>query len=268
MNSTPKFKFLPNKYSPVPYKVDILPGSCGFVIYNIFTKKECQQIIDNGESYGFISLGKEYDPSYRNNKRILCEIPTLTTEWWNRITPFLDNTLLIGKDTDTLASNFLTTGIWRKSELNPRLRLCKYDPGNFFKKHYDEGYHPDMRKKRTMKTCMLYLNENFEGGSTTFYYKGETFSLQPQTGMCLIFDQQILHEGMTVTSGLKYFVRTDIYYDLVQNIQINSYSKVQLQALEEFHKYVCLEESGKSDESIVHRKAAEKMYGNIETLYW
>lgn len=268
MSSVVQFQFKPTKYSPVPYKVDILPDTCGFVVYDLFSKEECQQIINTGESNGFQPLSKEYNPSYRNNKRILCNIPNLTSEWWNRVSPFINETLLIGKNTDTLASNFLTTGVWKKSELNPQLRLCKYDPGNFFKKHYDEGYHPDMRKKRTMKTCMLYLNENFEGGSTTFYYRGETYSIQPKTGMCLVFDQQILHEGMTVTSGLKYFVRTDIYYDLVKNIQTNSYSKVQLQTLEEFHKYVCLHEDGKIEESFIPFKKAEKLYGNIETLYY
>lgn len=269
MESIPKFEFRPElKFKPTPQKVPIFPEFQGFILYNVFTKKECEQIIGLGEAYGFQSLKGSYDPSYRNNQRIICEIPTFLTELQNRIFPFIDNKLFINHKTDTLFSNFLTTGVWEKSDLNPRFRLCKYHPNNFFKKHFDEGFHPDVKRKRTMKTCMLYLNEDFQGGETVFYYKNQKYNIQPKTGMCLIFDQQILHEGTVVMSGLKYFVRTDIYYNIVKNIQTNKYTKAQLNALEEFTKYVCECDNNNDEIALEHYKKAIKICSNVETLYY
>ena len=46
-------------------------------------------------------------------------------------------------------------------------RLCKYAPGGHFAPHFD-GHLDKSPTVRTMKTLMLYLNGDFEGGSTNF----------------------------------------------------------------------------------------------------
>jgi prolyl 4-hydroxylase len=58
---------------------------------------------------------------------------------------------------------------------------------------------------------MVYLNEACEGGETNFLI--ENISVEPKTGMALIFDHQLFHEGAAVTSGRKYVLRSDIMFE-------------------------------------------------------
>ncbi len=58
---------------------------------------------------------------------------------------------------------------------------------------------------------MVYLNENFEGGETAFLVDPEKI-IKPQTGMGLIFQHPIIHEGCEVAKGVKFVLRTDLMY--------------------------------------------------------
>ena len=129
--------------------------------------------------------------------------------------PFVEDILTVDESATTLETYPNIYGFWKIFTLNPLLRICKYDESQFFKKHYDSGYHPIPYKQHSFKTCMLYLNEDFEGGETVFYNddsSDEIARFKPLTGSCLIFNQQIFHEGLPVESNNKYFVRTDIVY--------------------------------------------------------
>ena len=55
---------------------------------------------------------------------------------------------------------------------------------------------------------MIYLNDDFEGGETTF----EQFTVQPKKGTALIFHHPIKHAGEQIRSGVKYALRTDVMY--------------------------------------------------------
>eukprot|EP01034_Spumella_vulgaris_P031118 gene31118-38455_t len=77
------------------------------------------------------------------------------------------------------------------------------------------------------------------GGETVFYFDdGTEFSLKPELGMCLIFNQNILHEGAT------------------------------LSALELYDQAVQLDNEKRNDEAIVFYKRAMKVYDDIEMLYY
>jgi len=81
---------------------------------------------------------------------------------------------------------------------------------------------------RTLFSFMIYLNEGYEGGETTFFEeptkeyweqgrkKGEhppiKYAAKPETGMCVVFDHYLFHEGSEVTQGVKYAVRSDVFY--------------------------------------------------------
>ncbi|HSG70719.1 MAG TPA: hypothetical protein VLA12_09915, partial [Planctomycetaceae bacterium] len=58
---------------------------------------------------------------------------------------------------------------------------------------------------------LVYLNDDFEGGETNFIVEPEV-SIKPETGMGLMFQHPLLHEGAEVTSGVKYVARTDLMY--------------------------------------------------------
>jgi len=127
--------------------------------------------------------------------------------------------------------------------LNARWRLYKYRPNDIFRAHTDgawpgSGVSPstdqlvhDMYGDRfSQLTFVLYLNDDFEGGETSFYLpKGgpiqgiratgpvEVFPVAAEQGAALCFFHgqhplSPLHEGSLVTSGTKYIVRTDVLY--------------------------------------------------------
>jgi hypothetical protein len=81
-------------------------------------------------------------------------------------------------------------------------------------------------------TLLIYLNDDFEGGETGFWTqhdvqgkkehcrflrgvedKPHQVVIEPVKGRGLISDQNLLHEGMPPTSGIKYVLRTDIIHE-------------------------------------------------------
>ena len=94
--------------------------------------------------------------------------------------------------------------------LNERFRCYRYKPGMRFAPHKDGAF----VRNDTEQSCysfLVYLNQGFEGGNTTFATSPE-ISIKPQTGMGLLFQHPIIHEGSVVTSGIKYVARTDLMY--------------------------------------------------------
>ena len=83
----------------------------------------------------------------------------------------------------------------------------KYIIGGGLAKHYDGHTFDD--NNTSSYTLLVYLNDNFEGGSTTFTESG--IKIQPTQGMVLILDQNIEHEAEGVTNGFKYILRGDIF---------------------------------------------------------
>lgn len=237
-------------------------GEC-FVLLNVLTKSECEQIIKQGEDFGFEKLQESYNSSYRNNERIINYNQKLSDTIWNRVKDYVDNTIILNGHHDTLHTTPHTDGTWEKFGLNEMFRLCKYNPTNFFKEHYDEGYHPEPKSFRTMKTCMIYLNEDFSGGETIFYIKNmDSVKLKLETGMCLIFNQKILHEGATVTSGFKYFIRSDIYYKKTKGNN-TELTETELEAIK-LYKFG-LEQKNAID-ALCYYKEATKLCSNVADL--
>lgn len=76
---------------------------------------------------------------------------------------------------------------------------------------------------RSRLTFLVYLNENFEGGATTFFLPSacegvlDSFPVRPREGCVVVFphgdtEGSLLHEGSGVTRGAKYIIRTDVLY--------------------------------------------------------
>ena len=62
---------------------------------------------------------------------------------------------------------------WKCHGLNERLRILRYDPGEYFKPHMDGNYmREDGSNERSLCTVMVYLNTgggvDYEGGETNF----------------------------------------------------------------------------------------------------
>ena len=85
------------------------------------------------------------------------------------------------------------------------LPLMKYEPGNYFNWHTDltGGF----ATQRTA-TMIMYLNDDFEGGSTCFQHLD--LKIQPKRGSALVYyytpAEPLIHRGEAVVSGTKFIL--------------------------------------------------------------
>lgn len=99
---------------------------------------------------------------------------------------------------------------WKLSGINERFRCYRYKPGMRFAPHKDGAFCRN-DTEQSFYTFLVYLNEGFEGGNTTFVTQPE-IAIVPKIGMGLLFQHPIIHEGSIVTKGVKYVARTDLMY--------------------------------------------------------
>ena len=173
-----------------------------FTIDNFWTARECEDFISKTESIGYepatvnTEKGQMVIETVRNNNRVIYTDTILAETVWQKLKPFAP----------TKIGNSTAIG------LNELFRFYKYQAGQEFKRHRDESYiRNDV--EASYFTFMIYLNENYEGGETTF----TNVSIKPEQGTALVFLHDLEHEGSPVKQGIKYVLRTDIMYKLDNN---------------------------------------------------
>jgi len=204
----------------IDLKVEQKRETLCFVLENVFTKKECDDLIALSEKKGYepalLNIGggrQTYAPDVRNNDRCIIDDEALAEKLYQKIQPYVPQQFKAGKAVG----------------LNERLRFLRYDPGHNFKAHQDGMYYRNSGPKmgeRSYITVQIYLNEGFEGGETTFYRDGEneedTIPVVPRIGSVLIFQHDMLHEGSLLKAGRKYAIRTDVMYKVPPNPKIKN----------------------------------------------
>ena len=172
-----------------------------FTIDDFLSKEECVQLINESEAKGYEQATVQTDKGarlvreVRNNQRVLFKDEILSSTLWNKVSEFVPKQ--IGKSAAI--------------GLNELFRFYKYEPGQKFKKHIDESFIRN-ESEASYYTFMIYLNENYEGGETTF----DNIKIKAKTGMALIFLHSFPHEGREILTGKKYVLRTDIMYRLAE----------------------------------------------------
>jgi predicted 2-oxoglutarate/Fe(II)-dependent dioxygenase YbiX len=169
-------------------------------IPNVLTSKECKALrakIDESQpKVAPISTvaGPVLKTDVRNNERVMFEDHSLAATLLQRVAhkapPDIHGMRLVGA--------------------NELLRCYRYKPGMRFAPHSDGAFVRN-ESEQSWYTLIVYLNDDFEGGHTTFLVEPEV-SIKPETGMALLFQHPIVHEGSVVTSGIKYVVRSDLMY--------------------------------------------------------
>ena len=164
-----------------------------YQIDNLLTPEECKEYID---MFKQTELIEDIDDKHRKYHRIQFYDQELADKLYIKIKRYLSNKLKKIAD-----------------GMNGHIRLSKYDPKQFFGIHKD-GINFDKTNKRRMSyaTLNIFLNEDFEGGSTTFYTKDKKtvkFVCEPKMGSGAFFYSQQFHEGNKIISGNKYLLRTD-----------------------------------------------------------
>jgi hypothetical protein len=127
---------------------------------------------------------------------------------------------------DTFAQKIYSQVISRlppgTTRCNEVFRFSKYHPGQEFKIHTD-GTNQDKFGNRSKYTINIFLNTEFRGGETDFFYESGKLAIRakPQIGRAVIFDREIHHCGNKVFSGNKYLLRTDVMVPIPE-LQTNS----------------------------------------------
>lgn len=189
-----------------------------YVLYGVMSPKECKRLIALAQGIGFthagLAIGNDtyrVNLAARNNTRVVFDAPQMAKELWVRIREHVD----------AKHEGASLTG------LNDRFRVYQYAQGQRFFPHVDVRTAVPLGETRA--SFMIYLNDEFEGGSTRFFEvkektsrRGEgrarkfdnrvRFSVRPPVGSVVVFDHLLLHEGAEVTAGLKYAVRSDLIY--------------------------------------------------------
>jgi predicted 2-oxoglutarate/Fe(II)-dependent dioxygenase YbiX len=179
-----------------------------FTIESVFSRLECRALIDRAETIGFEAAtvrsadGPKMMTQIRNNDRVVIDDVTLADRMWQRVQhllPELDSATPCGVDS--------------------QLRFYRYHPGQQFRRHKD-GAVTNSLGQTSKLSYMIYLNDQCEGGDTAFREYGAIdgisnkteFIITPMIGMALLFRHELRHEGTPVTVGVKYVLRSDIFY--------------------------------------------------------
>lgn len=172
-----------------------------FIIDHFLNDAECDALIAKSEEAGYeestitTEKGQKRIESVRNNYRVLFSDIELAEELWEKIK----------EKAPAKIGNSEAIG------LNELFRFYRYEPGQLFKKHIDESFIRN-DTEASYFTFMIYLNDGYEGGETKF----DEAVIAGKKGMALIFLHSLPHEGAEVTSGVKYVLRTDIMYKLIE----------------------------------------------------
>ncbi|KAF7548865.1 hypothetical protein G7046_g8528 [Stylonectria norvegica] len=194
---------------------------------NVLSPAECKAIIAAGEHVGFLPdapLREDGDISILAHNFYWVVDTVFHDTLWSRISPFIPASV----------NGRLARGI------NRRFRVYRYVPGAEYRMHIDGAWPPSSilpddtyvydaspaeKKQSSLFTFLIYLNDDFEGGETTYFlpaaHEGtlNAYPIRPVIGGVAVFPHGetngiLLHEGTGVRKGAKYVIRTEIEYDV------------------------------------------------------
>ncbi|KAJ5239311.1 hypothetical protein N7468_003930 [Penicillium chermesinum] len=197
------------------------------IAMNVLSEGECKAIIAAGESVNFIPdapLREDGDMSILAHNFYWVIDTAFHDILWSRMAPYVPPSV----------NGRPVRGI------NRRFRVYRYVPGAEYRCHIDGAWPPSGilpddtyvydssppdRRQSSMYTFLLYLNDEFEGGETTFFMPAaregtlNAYPVRPVMGAVAIFPHgesngALLHEGTGVRKGAKYIIRTDVEYDV------------------------------------------------------
>lgn len=163
--------------------------------------QKCKDFIVRSEAQGYqpATISTEHGPRVidhiRNNNRVLFTDQNLADALWQ-------------ESRTIVPAQF---GKSRAIGINEFFRFYRYEPGQQFRKHRDGSFIRNEREA-SYYTLMIYLNDDFKGGETSF----ADVTIKPREGSMLIFNHQLEHAGNPVVEGVKYVLRTDIMYKLME----------------------------------------------------
>ena len=176
-----------------------------FEVADFLSPERCDALIARAEQSEFegatvnMAGGAMRRENLRNNDRVISDDAALAAEMW------------------VLSERYVPARFKGRTAvgLNERLRFYRYDPGQKFDWHQD-GYFERETGERSQFTCMVYLNDGYDGGGTSFVDPHgrlfDAFTVTPRKGSALFFHHHLDHRDDAVISGRKYVMRSDVMY--------------------------------------------------------
>lgn len=179
---------------------------------DVLQTPECEALVNKALALNFAQAPvcacskSEINLTLRDHKRVAIDDPELATLLFRRLRSNLPPQMRDGS---------------RLVGLNPRIRWLRYDRGEFVKVHRD-GAHVDSNGTRSALSLLIYLN-TMEGlsGATRFYPswtavdEGRPYlDVTPSAGRVCVMQQDALHESVSVNTGTKFCLRTDVMYEM------------------------------------------------------
>lgn len=181
---------------------------------NFLTFEECDKIIRLSEpileeSMVFKNNDNEYDKSFRISHQT----------WLNDY-----------NDPVVKKISLKTSELVKKPVENQELlQVVKYNPGGFFKGHYDPCFGSDCESMEInggprLATLIIYLNDDFEGGETYFPIINKI--IKPKKGKAVLFyntDEkgnliyESFHSGNKITNGVKWICNKWVRINKITN---------------------------------------------------
>ncbi|GAA6009687.1 uncharacterized protein JCM10292_003891 [Rhodotorula paludigena] len=207
------------------HEVPHVPGA--FLLTDVLSSDECRSILAHAEAVGF----RPDQPIGEEGASVLAH-----NLYWLADKPFLE----------TFCARFLHLCPQRIDGkqvrgINARFRVYRYVPGAIYRPHIDGAWpasgvdpktgeylydsSPKDKPQWSRLTFLIYLNDHFENGCTTFFLPSSrsstlnAFPVKPCAGCALVFPHgdsrgSLLHEGSPVgAGGAKYVIRTEVLYD-------------------------------------------------------
>ncbi len=165
-----------------------------------FSSEYCKALIEKAEAIGF-------ETSKVNNGGVFEENLFVRN---NNSVQFLNNDLTL--DFEPFVPKLYKAR--KLSRVGDFFRIYKYEAGQFFKPHKDG--HVELPDEESMLTLLVYLNTCPNAGTVLMKYgvqqKWAHTEIDCEEGTMLVFDHDIWHAGKTVEDGVKYVLRTDVFY--------------------------------------------------------
>ncbi|KAI0436137.1 prolyl 4-hydroxylase [Xylaria telfairii] len=209
------------------HKHPTMPGLS--LMKDVLTRQECMSIVAAMESIGFLpdcplrDDGSASSVLAHNVYWIVDQ--AFHDALWKRVSPHIPSHV----------------GGRKAQGINRRFRVYRYVPGAEYRCHFDGGWPPSGvdpktgayiydasptdAKQSSLFTFLVYLNDEFEGGETTFFTPSiregvmNAHPVRPTMGSVALFPHgdakgALLHEGTGVRKGAKYIIRTDVEFDV------------------------------------------------------
>ncbi|GLB40901.1 putative prolyl 4-hydroxylase [Lyophyllum shimeji] len=218
-----------------------LPGVPGaFIINDVFEIAECESLVKTAEKVGFLP-----DEPVAGSATQLSSVLAHNLIWLAD-KDFIS--VLYGRIVDHLPPIIHGGAV---KGINARFRLYRYRPEALYRPHIDGAWPASALDEATSPpsyiydsdptvysrlTLLIYLNDDFEGGCTTFFLPSSTQGVldarpvKPRTGTVCVFPHgaakgSLLHEGSGVTVGAKYVIRTEILYEVDKSERVDTATK-------------------------------------------